>query len=776
VNATFRNVISANNGDGIAIQGTGATGNAVQNNYIGTTVNGLAALGNGGRGILIGGAGNNSIGGNTAGLGNVVSGNGFGVVPSASGIELSGCTAINTVQGNFVGTDNTGNNALPNAARGVFINGSANQQIGGSTAAARNFISGNTAAGVLIGGAASSGNQVQGNYIGLKATMAAALPNSVGVAISGAPDNIVGGGTPQHGNVISGNGAAGVPGHGVDISLAASTGNNVMSNLIGTNAAGTGAIPNRDDGVNISLGAHDNVIGGTGAGNIISKNGALPNLGGGNGVHITGAGTNGNLILGNSIGLPFTGSSPLGNLLDGVRISAGAEFNQIGGTLMSHRNVIGNNAIDGVKISGAAHNEVRNNLIGQDASGVDQPNTGHGVRLIAAAFDNTIVGNGIYANLGSGVFIEDPGTDQNEVLQNFIGAAAHGNKLDGVHIGNVAKNNVITVNNIGNNGTPGPGFEATGNGIHLEDAGTSGNLITANQVLGNLGPGVFISDEADLNVIGGDTPAAANVIDGNLQHGVRVLLGYDNSIRGNVVRFNNFSGVTVVDGTGNEISRNSIFSNNLLGLESGLGIDLSPSGVTANDAGDGDAGPNNLQNCPVLASAIGGTVSGMLESLGDRTFRIEFFSNAECDASGSGEGRTFIGSMNVTTDAGGAAEFAFDAPTGLPPDEFITATATDLTPNPIGPSNNTSEFSTCAAVMPAPSQAPCDLNCDGGISGLDVAAFTLAVLDPAGYAAQFPGCDILNGDCNDDTATGLPDASGFVLCLLAADSTGVCPP
>src|SRR5206468_1666339 len=100
---------------------------------------------------------------------------------------------------------------------------------------------------------------------------------------------------------------------------------------------------------------------------------------------------------------------------------------------------------------------------------------------------------------------------------------------------------------------------------------------------------------------------------------------------GNSIAFNKGPGVLVSSGTGNVISSNSITAN------TGLGIDLGALGVTANDPNDGDTGPNNLQNYPVLASAIlnAGTtaVVGTLNSTANTQFRVEFFANTACDPS-----------------------------------------------------------------------------------------------------------------------------------------------
>ncbi|MGI8955297.1 MAG: hypothetical protein ACR2II_00045, partial [Chthoniobacterales bacterium] len=145
---------------------------------------------------------------------------------------------------------------------------------------------------------------------------------------------------------------------------------------------------------------------------------------------------------------------------------------------------------------------------------------------------------------------------------------------------------------------------------------------------------------------------------------------------------------------GTSILGNAIFAN------SGLGIDLGGNGATPNDTGDGDTGPNNLQNFPVLTSAsiAGGTatIAGTLNSSANTQFPVEFFANAACDPSGFGEGQTFIGRINVTTNSSGNASFSVMLPTAVTGGN-ITATATD-------PAGNTSEFSACfAATAAAPS-------------------------------------------------------------------------
>ncbi|PYS64875.1 MAG: hypothetical protein DMF74_05600 [Acidobacteria bacterium] len=237
-------------------------------------------------------------------------------------------------------------------------------------------------------------------------------------------------------------------------------------------------------------------------------------------------------------------------------------------------------------------------------------------------------------------------------------------------------------------------FVSTNNTIIGGTAPGAGNLISANadgidianSSTGNLIRGNFIGTKAD-----GVSPL------GNTNSGVGIFTGSSNNSvggtvagAGNRIAFNT-RGVVVDSGTGNTILSNSIFSN------AGVGIDLTPvAGVTANDNCDTDSGPNNLQNFPVLTSAVAGvvntTIQGTLNSIPSTTFRIEFFANASCDNSGNGEGQTFLGFTNTTTDASCNANFSFSVPNASMTGPIITATATD-------PGNNTSEFSACRTVL-----------------------------------------------------------------------------
>ena len=195
--AAARNIVSGNTLDGVTIIGATAAGNVIKGNYIGTDITGAIDLGNGSSGINISSsAGMNTIGGNTAGAGNVISGN------TLYGINLAGNDQ--TVQGNIVGLNASGTAAIANAS-GIFVNSTTNL-IGGSSALARNVISGNTNYGVVLQG---DFNNVSGNYIGLNSAGTSAIGNAYGIYVTSS-NNEIGGLSAGLRNVISGNTSHGV--------------------------------------------------------------------------------------------------------------------------------------------------------------------------------------------------------------------------------------------------------------------------------------------------------------------------------------------------------------------------------------------------------------------------------------------------------------------------------------------------------------------------------------------------------------------------------------
>ncbi len=283
-----RNVISANGDAGVYIYNATGSGNIVQGNYLGTNAAGTDTLGNN-FGVFLDHAPNDTIG--TAGAGgNVISGNYY------AGIYVYYLTSSgNAIQANYIGTDLTGNNDRGNLRYGIVLDSAANNIIGGTVSLSGNVISGNDSAGIYIVGATATGNKVNGNYIGTKADGVTALPNLKGVYIDNAPKNIVGGTTPAERNLLSGNSW-----YGVETRNAGATGNRIMGNNIGVDAAGTGALGNGSYGV--LIGSSQDTIGGTTASmaNIIAYN---------HGAGVFDTSGSGNLIRLNSI---FTNYGGLG--------------------------------------------------------------------------------------------------------------------------------------------------------------------------------------------------------------------------------------------------------------------------------------------------------------------------------------------------------------------------------------------------------------------------------------------------------------------------------
>ncbi len=554
---------------------------------------------------------------------------GNGIVLAANG--------DNVVSSCFIGTDVSGTIDFGNDDSGIEIIASNNNIIGGTTPEDRNLISGNNQRGGIHISSGSSGNLVQGNFIGTDITGTVALGNNnQGILIEGSQNNTIGGTIAGARNLISGN-----AGNGIRIT---SHENVVQGNYIGTNVTGTSDLGNDGDGILLE-GSEFNTIGGAiaGARNIISGNGR-------NGIADDEENI-GTVMQGNYIGTDVTGTVDLGNDANGIYVRE-AEGGTLGGTTPGAGNLISGNGENGVYIFSSSQDvQIQNNYIGTDVNGANDLGNG-GDGILVERSRRTVIGgtdvnalNLISGNTGNGIQIID--SQENLVQGNYIGANVNG---------------------------------AAG--------------------LGNDKDGIRCSDFCANNTIGGTEAGAGNLIAFNQLHGVSI--------------FDDCPDCSI----NNALLGNSIFSNG------NLGIDLEPAGVTANDAGDTDTGPNNLQNFPVLTSATVGvgltTINGSLNSAANATFRIEFFSNPVCngDVNGNaqmdqfGEGKTFLGFTEATTDGNGDATFSTVLPVTMPASYFVTATATDA-------ENNTSEFSHCVAVTIPPAPTPTGTNVN--VQPVDVA-------------------------------------------------------
>jgi Bacterial Ig-like domain (group 3) len=433
--------------------------------------------------------------------------------------------------------------------------------------------------------------------------------------------------------------------------------------------------------------------------------------------------SNGNLITGNFIGTNPAGTAALANGVsgNGAVIFAGTlSNNTIGGTTAAARNLISGNVGTGVNTSGGSGTVVQGNLIGTDVTGTKAlGNSGVGVEINGS---NNLIGGTTTAarniisanNRGVDLF----GGSNNKVQGNFIGTDRTGkialaNPNVGVNLNSGVSGNLIG----GLTTTPGkpPGNLISGNGTGGVILGidTTGNLVEGNIIGADitgakaLGNSLGIQINGRGNTVGGTASKARNIIAFNGGNTPACIAGLAGIWVHNDVAINN------------ALLGNSIFSNAGLGID--LEFDGDPNCVEPNDNCDVDTGPNNLQNYPDLTSAssngISTTVQGTLNSKASTTFRVEFFANDLCDPSEHGEGQTFLGATNVTTNStcgatinatlraasitavtsslnpsthGTAVTFTAtvkSATTGTA-GKRITATATD-------PSGNTSEFSSC---------------------------------------------------------------------------------
>jgi hypothetical protein len=434
---------------------------------------------------------------------------------------------------------------------------------------------------------------------------------------------------------------------------------------IGTNSAGTAALPNGRVGILVE--GQGSTIGEPGSGP------AFQMLISGNkddGINIT---SSNNVIQNCLIGTDLTGTKAIGNGQWGIEVSGGNN-NDIGEVAAHDGMVVSANGAGGIHITGP-FTDVVNSMIGTDITGNKAlGNKGNGVEV-----DNThdcsvggftIVGakaragNVISGNMDAGV--ADNGSNNTSITNNMIGTnasgkSALGNKLAGVFID--AQNCSVQQNFVCANGFDGIVVE--------EDAFKAQN----NKINGNfIGAGV------------------GGVALGNKGDGVLLNIGTNNAVSANVIAFNKASGedgygVDVMGhaATGNTITDNSIFSNARLGINLGL----ETGNALPNDNKDPDSGPNNLQNYPVITSVkkttAGIVIKGSLNSIVNSKLHIEFFASASPDPSGFGEGQTPDGAKTVTTNASGIVTFTVTVKP-VSGEVYWTATATDA-------GGNTSEFS-----------------------------------------------------------------------------------
>ncbi|MCK6402817.1 MAG: putative Ig domain-containing protein, partial [Sphaerotilus natans subsp. sulfidivorans] len=309
---------------------------------------------------------------------------------SQDGIDISG-SGSHVIAGNRIGLDLSGNAA--GNQQGVNLWNTSGNRIGGSSAADRNIISGNSGVGIYIGGG-STANRIEGNWIGLDSTGAAAMANPYGILVQSA-GNTIGGAGSGAGNIVSGNL------DGIVLWGPSASANQILGNRIGLSASGSSAIGNTFDGIRLENGASGNTLGGASAGlrNVISGNGR-------DGVRITDENSDGNAVLGNWIGSNAAGTAVLGNGGDGIFIRNGADSSRIGGAAPGEGNWVIGAGLVGIEIDGdSTGTTIRGNRVGTDLAGT--ANLGaqqNGILLENGAAQTSIVENTVAFSGQGGVY------------------------------------------------------------------------------------------------------------------------------------------------------------------------------------------------------------------------------------------------------------------------------------------------------------------------------------------------------------------------------------
>jgi hypothetical protein len=400
-------------------------------------------------------------------------------------------------------------------------------------------------------------------------------------------------------------------------------------------------------------------------------------------------------IAGNFLGTDPSGTIARTNTNPGAAlgvymVGALVSNNLVGGTTPGDRNLISGNPQGGVSILYGTGHKIQGNFIGTDVTGTLPLGNSQGVAITSTS--NVVgglvagAGNVISGNTGQGILFN--GFDGSFVQGNLIGTDVTGTKALGNGAGGILVNsgsgnitiggaaagarNVISAN-------PGWGvavYVTTGTVIQGNFIGTdvTGALPLGNAFTGAQFGGVYL-DGPSSTVIGGPNPG-----------------------EGNLIAFNRGNGVTVFGfgtETGNTIRGNSIYGQvpYSVAIHPQIGIDLGDDGPTANDPGDGDSGVNNLQNYPIVTSAVplapaaGTHVQGILHSAPSTTYTLDFYENAPCLRRPHDyyEGQTYLGAADVVTDGTGARSFDVTVPGTIAAGSVVTATATD-------PGGNTSEL------------------------------------------------------------------------------------
>lgn len=684
------NLVSGNGTYGIfgvnSLTSDTTTNVKIHNNLIGTNASGTSALPNAdtagttGYGLRLTYGTTNDV------YQNVISGH------KAAGVTFNNQDQLK-IRGNFIGTNLAGTGAIANKHGITDSRNNGTVLIGGSIAADRNVISGNTNNGYNGATAASADSlKLQGNYFGCNADCSAALPNGAhNIALIAYTNPQIGGSNAGEGNVVVAAGSGSFYG----IYIQNGSGAQLKGNYVGI----TPSDVVMQNAYGVYLMATSGVtIGGTGANdrNVISGNNASTRAG------ILMTASSNIYVEGNYIGVGSDGAAKRSNY-NGISISSDTTNVRVGGALAAQRNIISGNTANGIVLgatSSAANNLILGNYIGIDKNG--DP--------IAGA---SATGVGIVATSVNGLRIGGAVAGEGNVIS--------GNVLFGIQMGGSgAGTNVLIYGNT--IGLKPDGITAAPNqcGIYMTTMSTPSGSIRiggssagqGNTISGNTNEGIRLSAVSNTaaypvlilgNTIGlsrDKTTAVGNGSGGfsgiNVNASTYVMVGGIGIGEGNTISGNTQNGVLVSGSAANNdsIRGNSIWNNGMLGIDLNGAAANAPDPIDLTDA---DTGANGLQNYPrrtTLTKCDGSTETRtVLRSAANATYTIDFYANPSGrDSSGYGEGEQYISSTTVTTNSSGYAEIT-------PPN------ATNLSMTATAPDGSTSEFSNERSV----SVSDCDI-------------------------------------------------------------------
>ena len=332
---------------------------------------------------------------------------------------------------------------------------------------------------------------------------------------------------------------------------------------------------------------------------------------------------------------------------------------------------------------------ISNSLLGVNALGLNAGNVRYGVEIEGTTVTNMFVTDNYIATTGNaGVFVNG-GTGAKTIQNNHI-----------FEIGDSPCDLAIDIRN-------------GSSGVLIQN-----NLIENSQGIGvkSTGPGSVTIIE---NSITGSGQNTSNCSSNPSDYGIS-LIGDDSQIINNIIYNNGGAGLVVLGSntSGNLISRNSFYNNGI--NSNALGIDLNSDGVTLNDSGDTDAGPNSAINFPVISGVFATGANLVIEGWSRPGATIELFltdinegtatigDNQMGLSTDYGEGQvyldTFVEGSGSDTDNGSSTytdddsntdntnkfKFTITLPPGVTSGDFITTTATI--------SNSTSEFSPMSSI------------------------------------------------------------------------------